>query len=195
MATVGTRGMTADEFWEWCCRPENAGKRYELERGEIIEMSSPGEVHGTVCWWIGVLLGLFVLKRGKGRAATNDTGVVVEEGPDTVRGPDVVFFDETRPLDQLNWKHIREVPTLVIEVVSPTDTPNKITKRIGEYLGRGVPLVWIVDPEDKTVGIHRKGELPRTLDEGDELTGEEILPDLKHRVAELFTLPGAKPTQ
>lgn len=194
MATVGTRGMTAGEFWEWCCRPENAGKRAELVRGEIIEMSSPGEVHGTVCWWIGALLAMFVLKRGKGRAATNDTGVVVEEGPDTVRGPDVVFFDETRPLDQLNWKHIRQVPTLVIEVVSPTDTPNKINRRVGEYLKRGVPLVWIVDPEDRTVGIHRKGELPRTLDEGDELTGEEVLPDLKHRVAELFTLPGVKPT-
>lgn len=194
MATVGTQRMTADEFWEWCQLPENAGKRVELERGEIVEMSSPGEVHGTVCWWIGVLLGLFVLKRGKGRAATNDTGVVVEEGPDTVRGPDVVFFDETRALDQLNWKHIRQVPALVIEVVSPTDTPNKITRRIGEYLGRGVPLVWIVDPADKTVGVHRKGELPRTLDESDELTGEDVLPDLKHRVAELFTLPGAKPT-
>src|SRR5947209_4856310 len=121
--------MTADEFWEWGNRPENAGKRAELVRGEIVEMSSPGEIHGTVCWWIGVLLGMFVVKRGKGRATTNDTGLVVAEGPDTVRGPDVIFFDESRPLETLNWKHSRQVPQLVIEVVSPNDKPNKITQR------------------------------------------------------------------
>jgi Uma2 family endonuclease len=182
--------MTAEEFYTFANLPENRGKVLELERGEVVEMSSPGEIHGSVCWWIGVLLGMYALKRGKGRAATNDTGVIVEEGPDTVRGPDVVFFDESRPLDQLNWKHTRQVPTLVIEVVSPTDKPNKITRRIGEYLHRGVPLVWIVDPDDRTVGVHRKGELPRTLDEKDELTGEDVLPDLKVPVADLFKLPG-----
>jgi Uma2 family endonuclease len=193
MSTVQTK-MTAEEFWEWCSRPENAGKRAELVQGEIVEMPPPGEIHGTVCWWIGVLLGLFVLKRGKGRATSNDAGLVVNEGPDTVRGPDVIFFDETRPLDQLNWKHSRQVPQLVIEVVSPNDKPNKINHRIGEYLHRGVGLVWIVDPADRTVGIHRKGEIPKTLDEGDELTGEEVLPDLKLPVADLFKLPGTTPT-
>jgi Uma2 family endonuclease len=191
MATVGTEQlMTAEEFWEWSQLPENLGRRVELERGEVVEMSSPGEIHGTVCWWIAFLLGTYVMKRGRGRAATNDTGVIVEEGPDTVRGPDIVFFDETRPLDQLNWKHTRQVPTLVIEVLSPNDKPNKITRRIGEYLHRGVALVWIVDAEDRTVGVHRKGELPRTLDEKDELTGDDVLPDLKLSVTDLFKLPG-----
>ena len=37
--------MTADEYWEWGQRPENSRKRTELVRGEIIEMSSPGEIH------------------------------------------------------------------------------------------------------------------------------------------------------
>jgi Uma2 family endonuclease len=73
MSTVQAGLMTADEFWEWGNRPENANKRVELVRGEIVEMPSPGEVHGTVCWWIGALLALYVMKRGKGRATTNDT--------------------------------------------------------------------------------------------------------------------------
>jgi Uma2 family endonuclease len=91
----------------------------------------------------------------------------------------------------LNWKHSRQIPQLVIEVLSPTDKPNKINQRIGDYLRRGIPLVWIVDPDDRTVGVHRKGELPRTLDDADVLTGEEVLPDLKIPVADLFKLPGA----
>jgi Uma2 family endonuclease len=190
MSTVQTGLMTADEFWEWGNRPENAGKRVELVRGEIVEMSSPGEIHGSVCWWIGALLAFYVVKRGKGRAAVNDTGLVVEEDPDTVRGPDVIFFDESRPLETLNWKHSRQVPQLIIEVVSPNDKPNKIMQRIGEYLRRGVPLVWIVDPSDRTVSVHRRNELSRTLDEGDVLTGEDVLADLTIPVADLFKLPG-----
>lgn len=189
MSTVQTTPITADEFWDWCARPENQGKHAELVRGEIVEMPPPGEVHGSVCWWIGVLLGLYVIRRGRGRATTNDTGLVVVEGPDTVRGPDVIFFDETRQLDTLNRKHSRQIPTLVVEVVSPNDTPNKINQRISDYLRRDIPLVWVVDPDDKTVGVHRKGEFPLTLDETEELTGLEILPDLKLTVAQVFTLP------
>lgn len=190
MSTVKTKLLTADEFWEWCCRPENAGRRVELVRGEIVEMPPPGEVHGTLCWWISYLLGMYVIRRGVGGVATNDTGLVVQEGPDSVRGPDVILFRESKSLEQLTTKHSRRIPELVVEVVSPNDKPNKLTQRIGDYLRRGVPLVWVVDPDDRTVGVHRASELPRTLDETDELTGEEVLPELKLKVAELFKLPG-----
>lgn len=190
MPTVQTGLMTADEFWEWCCRPENAGKRVELVRGRIVEVSSPGEVHGILCGWIACLLWLYAQRRGAGAVATNDTGLVVGEEPDSVRGPDVVLFAESVPLEQLSRKHSRRIPRLVVEVVSPNDKPNKITQRVGEYLRRGVPLVWIVDPADRTVGVHRMNELPKTLDNGDTLTGEEVLPDLQIPVADLFKLPG-----
>jgi hypothetical protein len=41
--------LTAEEFYDWAHRPENAGKSYELERGEVVEVSRPGELHGVVC--------------------------------------------------------------------------------------------------------------------------------------------------
>lgn len=191
MSTVQTGLMTADEFWEWGNRPENAGMRVELVRGEIVEMPPPGEVHGVLCGWIACLLWLYVQRRGAGAVAANDTGLIVQEDPDSVRGPDLILFAETLPLEQLSRKHSRRIPQLVIEVVSPNDKPNKITQRIGEYLRRGIPLVWIVDPADRTVGVHRRNELPRTLDESDTLTGEEVLADLTIPVANLFKLPGA----
>jgi Uma2 family endonuclease len=189
MSTVETKLLTADEFWEWCQVPANAGKRVELERGEIVEMPPPFEDHGLLCGWISHLLWLYVGRRGNGGVASNDMGLVVEEDPATVRGPDVVFFGEAQPLGQ-GRKHSRRIPKLVVEVLSPNDKPNRTTRRIGEYLRRGVPLVWIVDPEDRTVAVHRENEIPRTLDEKDELTGEDALPDLKLPVADLFKLPG-----
>src|SRR5204863_9255641 len=98
---TATKLITAEEFAEWCQRPENAGKRVELVRGEIVEMPSPFEHHGAHCWWISFLLGLYLQKRGGGVITTNDTGLVVEEGPDTVRGPDVILFTEAIPPEQL----------------------------------------------------------------------------------------------
>jgi Uma2 family endonuclease len=119
-----------------------------------------------------------------------ETGLVIEEGPGTVRRPDLMFFDEVKPLGKLNWKHTRQIPLLVVEVVSPSDSANSINKRVAEYLRRGVSLVWIVDPEERTVGVHKRGELTRTLDETDELTGNDVLPDLRWQVADLFRMPG-----
>jgi Uma2 family endonuclease len=188
MATVQTKPMTAEEFFEFANRPENRGKRFELEKGEVVEVSSPGEIHGHLCGWITALLWQYVFRRGAGAVTTNDMGIVVQEGPDSVRGPDIVLFDEARSMEQLSFKHSRRVPTLVVEVVSPSDKPNKINQRISEYLRRGVRVVWIIDPEDRTVGIHTQGELPRTLDEKDEITGETSLPDLRLPVSELFRL-------
>ena len=49
MATVSTKLLTADEFYEFVHRPENAGRHFELERGEVIELPPPMKPHGFVC--------------------------------------------------------------------------------------------------------------------------------------------------
>jgi Uma2 family endonuclease len=189
MATVQTRRMTAEEFWEWANRPENQDKYYELDRGAVVEVTRPAEYHGTLCSWIAYLLWGYVFKHGKGYVCSNDTGLLVERDPDTLRGPGVMFFDETRGLDQLSRKFTERIPRLVVEVLSPNDRMTKVTRRIGQYLERGVGLVWLVDAEVRSVTVYRADKYPTVLDETDELTGQEVLPDLRFRVPELFTLP------
>lgn len=120
---------------------------------------------------------------------SNDTGLIVEEGPDTVRGPDVMLFDDLVELDQLNPKYTRRIPKLVVEVRSPNDQPTKMLTRAGQYLKRGVPMVWLVDPEVRSVTVCRLDRFPTVLDETDEITGEDVLPDLKYAVAKFFILP------
>lgn len=193
MATGSTPKMTAEEFFEWANRPGNDGKRYELVAGEVVEMPSPGEIHGLLCGWIVHLLWLYATRRGQGRVLSNDTGLVVKRGPDTVRGPDVMFFLTSLRLDDASPRHVTDVPDLVVEVLSPNDRPNQVTRRVGQYLNRGIPLVWVIDPEDRTLTVYRPGELPRVLDESDELTGNGVLPDFRCRVADLFALPGTPP--
>ena len=190
MATTNTARMTADQFWEWSCLPENENQRYELNRGRVVEVPSPGCLHGVICGWIAHLLWSYVLTRGQGRVATNDTGLLVNRNPDTLRGPDIMLFEQARSIDQLNPRYTDEVPRLVVEVRSPSDSFSQMMVRISQYLALGVPLVWLVDPLERAITVFRGQEFHRVLDETDVLTGNGILPDLSFPVSRLFDLPG-----
>src|SRR5262245_26653031 len=192
--TTTAQAMTAEEFFEWANRPENAGKWYELENGKVVEMPSPGVRHGTVCWLLNGIVFQYFSRRGSGHAVSNDAGLIVQRKPDTVRGPDLMLFLDVTRYDELEPKYTERIPSLVVEVRSPTDRHGKTLKRIEQYHKRGIPLVWLVDPEELTVTVYRPNEFPKVLDETDELNGNGVLPDFTCRVSELFTLPGSSAT-
>jgi Uma2 family endonuclease len=194
MSTVQTGPMTADEFWEWCCRAENADRRVELIRGEIVEMPPPGFTHGLLCGWIAHLLWGYVERRGRGGVTANDTGLVVGNEPDTVRGPDVMLFGECAPLSQSSRRHTRDVPELIVEVLSPSDSWTGLLRRVKQYHGRGVPMVWVVDPDARTVTVCRPNEYQQLLEETEELTGNGVLADFRLAVSQIFNPPGGRPT-
>ncbi|MGH7169828.1 MAG: Uma2 family endonuclease [Gemmataceae bacterium] len=189
MTTIPTTLMTVSEFWDWVHRPENRDRHFELERGKVVEVSRPGELHGVVCANVGWILGGYIRQRRKGYVCGNDTGVIWECDPDTVKGPDVIFYDVNRSFGELNPKWTEEVPTLVVEVRSPNDRMSKINRRIEQYLTWGVPLVWLVDPEDKTVTIYWRDRPHAVLEADQELTAEGILSDFRCRVEDFFFMP------
>jgi Uma2 family endonuclease len=190
MATVQPKLMTADEFYEWACRPENYDKLFELDEGKPVEVPPGGEIHGAICCLIGYLLTKYVFQRGKGHVCCNDTGLLIERKPGTVRGPDIMVFDDSRPLEKLSRKFADRIPKLVVEALSLSDKMAKVNRRIRQFLKRGVPLVWLVDLETLSVTVYRPGHDLRVVQETEELTGEDVLPKLRYRVAELFALPG-----
>src|SRR5262245_8317899 len=176
MATVTPELMTAHEFYDWVHRPENADRFFELERGKVVEMPPPQKPHGFVCGNVARIVGVFGFQTGMGYVCTNDTGLIVQRGPDTVRGPDVSFYSDDQTLDTMDRKYSDKPPLLVVEVRSPKDTDIKIIRRLEQYLRMGVRLVWIVNPEERMVAVYQPGEFPRALDETDELTGNAVLP-------------------
>ncbi len=190
MATVTTNLMTVDEFFDWANRPENADRFWELDEGEVVEMPSPGEIHGILCGFIAHLLWAYVLERGKGAVSSNDTGLLVKRKPGTVRGPDIMLFDESRPLRKLSHKFSERIPRLIVEVLSPSDKMSRVNRRISQFLKRGVPLVWLVDPDLRTVTVYRHGKDFKVVREHEVVTGEDVLPKLRYRVSELFAVPG-----
>jgi Uma2 family endonuclease len=190
MSTATTSPMTAEEFFEFCSRPENRDRHFELEEGEVVEMPQPGERHGVVCANLVRILGNFTFQRRKGYVCGNDTGLILQRDPDTVRGPDVILYDEQRRYADLDPGYCSRPPKLVVEVVSPTARWLKVLRRVTRFLSYGIALVWVVDPEERSVVVYRANQLPRGLDENEELTGEDILPDFRCRVADFFYMPG-----
>ncbi|HZV06961.1 MAG TPA: Uma2 family endonuclease [Gemmataceae bacterium] len=191
MATVTTKKlMTAEEFYKWANHPDNRHKYCELERGEIVEMSRPGRRHGLVCANVVGILRNFVIQRKKGYICSNDTGVVVERDPDTVRGPDVMLFEDATRLEEVDEKYGEKPPLLAVEVLSPNDTSGNVTQRVKEQKRFGTLLIWVIDPDARNVTVYQPGKEEKAVAESEELTGEDVLPDLRVRVAEFFMLPG-----
>jgi Uma2 family endonuclease len=181
--------MTADDFFEFVNRPENEARSLELVRGEVIEVSRPNRVHGRICVNVGYQLERYVRKQGRGYVVSNDTGVILERDPDTVRGPDVAYYDDVERFEDLPEKWGVTLPKLVVEVLSPNDLADYINRKITDYLQNGVSIVWVIDPNARTVTVYTAHDGPKLLAENEKLTGGEILPGFRCKVADFFFLP------
>ncbi len=75
---------------------------------------------------------------------------------------------------------------LCVEVLSPSETAGSIHEKVEEYFDCGVRVVWVVDPESRTVTVYESAQEGRLLHESASITGGDVLPDFNCRVEELF---------
>ncbi len=159
----------------------------ELVRGEIVEQEMPGSHHGSVCAAIVILLGIWNRSTRLGSILSNDSFLLVERNPDTVRGPDCGFIRWDRlPLGKLPQGTLQTPLDLAVEVISPSDNLGDVAQKVTEYLVAGVREVWVVDPESRTVDIHSVNQPTVRLTEADTLTRPDLLPGFSCVVAEFF---------
>ena len=79
------------------------------------------------------------------------------------------------------------VPDLVVEVYSPSNRPGQIREKVNEYLAAGVPMVWLLYPERRTLAIYRPDDLlPIVLGDDEVVEGLAELPGFRCTVAEFF---------
>ncbi|MBA4189710.1 MAG: Uma2 family endonuclease [Planctomycetaceae bacterium] len=183
MSTVLQPPVTIADF-ERMPEPED-GSKLELVRGEVVVMPPAKGKHGICCSGIAWILMNFVKPAKLGWVTTNDTGVVLERGPDTVRGPDVAFWSITRQ-PTMPEGYFEIPPDIAVEVLSPNDRRTDVRVKIKEYVFYSVPLVWLVDPETRTVLVYRGSMRGTELDENDTLDGGDVLPGFSCKVADLF---------
>lgn len=165
--------------------PETDG--CELVRGEIVRFPLPKPMQGFICSRLAYLLTGYIERLGRGVVLCNDTGLITETDPDTVRGVDVLLYLSPRwagqdPPDE----YISEPPDLAVEVRSPGQPWTQFLAKATEYLQMGTKLVWVVDPSVKRLNVYRPDQEPQVFAEGNELDGGDVLPGFSCRVDAIF---------
>lgn len=168
MATATeTKLMTVEEF----ARRTDPGYPEELIRGRVEAITLPKPYHGYMCQQLSRLLGNLAEAGDLGYVLTNDSGVITQRGPDTVRGADVCYYSYAKvPKGSLPRDRYLDVPSdLVAEVLSPDDRWAKVLEKVAEYLNAGVGVVLVVDPEQRAVQAYEAERAVRIVGAGETL--------------------------
>jgi len=173
--------LTAEEFDNY---PFEEDKRYELDEGELIVMIKPAYRHNRVLARLYLALGKYLEQHPIGEALISENLYALSAK--TRRSPDVgiILGDRQQELQDATVIHI--MPDIAVEVLSPSERPGMIRRKLGQCFDAGVKEVWLVNPKSQEVEIwSATNEPPRKLTAGGNLTST-LLPDFALPLAELF---------
>lgn len=166
-------------------------KHLEITDGEWVGFEEDefvgGERHG---WLEALLLHVLVdwtLQTKAGHIYSGDTVFVLKGVPGRIelkRQPDIAFVaaDRVRPSAGCFYG----APDLAVEIISPSERPNEIQRKLQEYLASGVRQVWHVFPDTQEIVVHFPDGSAHTYRVGAVLPGGELLPGLSLNVADIF---------
>ena len=174
--------MTAEELLQ----ANIPNKRTELVRGRLIVREPTGARHGSVTMNLAIQLGIHVQRAGAGQLFAAETGFTLFRGPDTVRAPDIAFVRRERIPDPIPDGFPELTPDLVVEVLSPNDRPGETLAKIADWLEAGARLAWVIDRERRIARVYRPDGSQTTINDDEQLAGEDVLPGFTCPLAAIF---------
>lgn len=188
--TTTVESLTLEEFERL---PNEEGFRLELVRGMLAREPGPGFRHGWLANRLGHYLEVYAEETRRG-LVSGEAGFVLVEEPPTVRFPDVAWVSTKRfpSGEELPERYVLGGPDLAVEIVSPFDRLTEIQEKVFEYLAAGTRMVWIVDPDTRSVTVWRSRDQVRALTVGDQLDGSDVLPGFRLDVSTLFHVPRSR---
>ena len=176
--------LTADQFYYFCCHNDG---RYELVEGRVVELAPARRRHGRTASNVSAAFHNYCRRTGAGWAEV-EVGYRVRTGPDTVRGPDVSLVLSSEPQDEeQDSGFVVGAPDIAVEVVSPSNTPPEMERKVAEYLAAGSQRVWVAYPSNKTVQVHHTNGAIQTYTGEDVITDEELIPGFSLPLSEIFS--------
>jgi Uma2 family endonuclease len=189
MAEIQQKLYTAEELWDLISESDEY-QFAELIDGELFMAGGSGGEATILAAWLVRKIGNFVDEHHLGYVTGADGHYLIANDPDTELIPDVGFVKKERMPKPIPKKFLPLAPDLAVEVVSPHDKAKEIRQKIEKYLEHGTKLVWIVYPDSKRVDIYRSSdkEHSQTVDETRILSGEDVLPNFKLSVKDIFAV-------
>lgn len=162
------------------------GYHYELIKGELRPMSPSGGPHGDATSRITFYVNGLVYAEALGDTFAAETGFIVDHNPDSVLAPDFSFVAVGRLSYPLQEGYIPLAPDLAVETRSPNDTKKEVADKVQDWLAAGVRMVWVIEPRQRTLTMHRPGQPPRIFGVADTLDGGDVLPGLSVPISAIF---------
>ena len=170
------RRYTYADYLEW-----EGPERYELYDGEAFMMASPSVAHQALLMELSLDFGNWL--RGKPCrvfVAPLDVRLFPKEDKSdrTVVQPDLLVVCDK---DKLDKGSVNGPPDLIIEIVSPSNTPSELFRKFNYYLKAKVREYWVIDPESKIVNVHiyENGRYISATYEGDDRIPVTVLEGLE----------------
>lgn len=176
--------MTAEEY---AVLPDPYGYPTDLIKGIVVTMAPPMPRHGQICALVSHLLQGYLDDHPIGQVLTNDSGVITERDPDTVRGADIAFYSYRRvPKGPLPAGLLEVMPELVFEVRSPSQRWNEVHLKVAEYLNAGVNVVCVLDDDTQSLHAFYADRGPQVFAADDDFSLLEVLGDFRVKVGRFF---------
>jgi Uma2 family endonuclease len=164
----------------------------ELVDGILVEKPM-GYREGLLAASLMVFVAGFVRSRNLGVVGAPDSIMRLKKGQN--RLPDLSFTAWANlPSNDAHLKSVAVfAPDLAIEVISPGNTRKEIERKRREYFAAGTKLVWIIEPDARTVAVFTDPDTHTLLTAADTLDGGSVLPGFTLVLADLFNDPQLNP--
>jgi Uma2 family endonuclease len=176
--------MTLEEFLKL---PETEPYS-EFICGRIVEKTGIGWDHALLMARVAALIGGELTPNRVGWAMVGP--LIVQRNENRAYLPDIAFVLRAHLPNREVLKRgpLERVPDFVVEIMAPDDRPSRVAEKVSFYMRNETPLLWVVDPDERTIDVYRPG-LPSTRHgAGEVISGEPVLPDFRLDVAALFAV-------
>jgi Uma2 family endonuclease len=122
----------------------------ELVDGMVIPIMAAKDIHEDLFRWLLFVLVAYVeaFRLGIVRGSRTPVRISLHRA----RLPDLLFV-RTEHADIVQEDGIFGTPDLIVEILSPTDTPSRLLALEADYRSIGVPEMWFVDLTKKQVRV------------------------------------------
>lgn len=182
---MGAKTLLAVEHLERL--PDTCEVSYELDQGELVEVSSATYLHNRIRDRLVQRLMNHL------DAQKNPSEVVAEQwfrlSEDTVRAPDVALIAPSQIALLEPDRRVQPFsPALAIEITSPSNTFDELARKTRQYLEAGTHAVWIFVTAMRQIHVYSATAHPVILTADDLLQDAALLPGFFARVEELFAV-------
>lgn len=157
MTVTAQRRMTLEEFLTY---DDGTDARYELVNGVLVAMGNEAKINTLIAMY---LIAVFMRIEIPHDRIGIKQKIQVQSNYASARDPDLIIHTEESAVtgddkSEFCLKLYEPNPAIVIEVVSPGNEGSDNYKRDyeqkpSEYADRGIPEMWLIDPERSVVKI------------------------------------------